>query len=254
MPAERLQKLLARAGHGSRRSAERLIVEGRVTVDGRVASLGERADPTTSTVAVDGQPLATERAPVTLMLNKPEGYVVTAADEQGRPTVYDLLPDAPPGLRYVGRLDLNSGGLLLLTTDGELAFRLSHPRYEVAKRYEAVVDAVPSEAMLARLRAGVELEDGRTAPAEVTLLGGGPDGSTRLQIAIHEGRKRQVRRMLRAVGHSVLRLTRTAVDGLDLGDLAPGECRPLTADEEQALRHAVGLGGGPVDARNASSL
>lgn len=254
MPAERLQKLLARAGHGSRRSAERLIVEGRVTVDGRVASLGERADPATSTVAVDGRPLPAARASVTLMLNKPEGYVVTAADEQGRPTVYDLLPDAPPGLRYVGRLDLDSGGLLLLTTDGELAFRLSHPRYGVVKRYEVLVDRVPTEATLARLRAGVELEDGRTAPAEVTLLGGEGDESTRLQIAIHEGRKRQVRRMLRAVGHRVLRLTRTAVDGLELGDLAPGEHRPLTPDEALALRRAVGLGGGPVDARNASSV
>ena len=254
MAAERLQKLLARSGHGSRRSTERLIEAGRVTVDGRVATLGQRADPAVSRIAVDGRPLSTPGPAVTLMLNKPQGTLVTAADERGRPTVYDLLPDAPPSLRYVGRLDRDSSGLLLLTTDGELAFRLSHPRYEVVKTYEATVEGVPSAAALERLRRGVTLDDGRTAPAAVELLDAGGDGtSALLRVAIHEGRKRQVRRMLRAVGHRALRLTRVAFDDLALGGLAPGESRPLTADEERALRRRVRLAP-PVDAPTEASI
>ena len=251
MAAERLQKLLARAGHGSRRSAERLIAAGRVTVDGRVATLGQRADPAEHRIAVDGHALSASGPAVTLMLNKPEGTLVTAADERGRPTVYDLLPGAPPNLRYVGRLDRESGGLLLLTTDGELAFRLSHPRYGVAKTYEATVEGIPSAAALERLRRGVKLDDGPTAPAEVELLdeaGGG--AGARVRVTIHEGRKRQVRLMLRAVGHRVLRLTRVAFGDLPLGDLAPGASRALTGDEERALRRRVRL----VDAPSEASI
>ncbi len=242
MSSERLQKLLARAGHGSRRSSERLIAAGRVTVDGRVATLGERADPQHNLIAVDGDPLAPPAPSLTLMLNKPEGHLVTAADERGRPTVFDLLPEAPPGLRYVGRLDRDSGGLLLLTTDGELAFRISHPRYQVVKTYEADVGGVPSAGDIERLRRGVALDDGLTAPADVELLDAGRSGGpARLRIAIHEGRKRQLRRMLEAVGHRVLRLTRTAVGGVSLGELAPGASRPLMKQEEQALRRLVAL-------------
>ena len=249
MPAERLQKLLARAGYGGRRSCERLIAAGRVTVDGHVATLGQRADPELDGIAVDGAPLGPPPAPLTLILNKPEGHLVTAADERGRPTVYELLPDAPPNLRYVGRLDRDSGGLLLLTTDGELAFRLTHPRYRVVKTYEAAVRGVPSAAALERLRRGVELDDGMAAPAEVELLGPDPPGATaRVRISIREGRKRQVRRMLGAVGHRVVRLTRTAVGGVSLGGLAPGASRPLTEREEQALRRLVGLVDAPSEA------
>ena len=240
MPAERLQKLLARAGHGSRRSAERLIVEGRVSVDGRVATLGERADAETQRVAVDGEPLSAPARTLTLALHKPVGYLVTADDDRGRRTVYDLLPDAPSALRYVGRLDRDSAGLLLLTTDGELAFRLSHPRYVVTKRYEALVDGVPSEHALARLREGVRLDDGQTAPAAAELLTV-EDGRARVRIEIHEGRKRQVRRMLRVVSHRVLALARTEFGPITLGELAEGESRPLDASELRALRAAVGL-------------
>ncbi len=249
MAAERLQKLLARAGHGSRRSSERLIVAGRVTVDGHVATLGERADPRLNRIAVDGDPLAPPATPLTLMLNKPEGHLVTAADERGRPTVFDLLPEVPPGLRYVGRLDRDSGGLLLLTTDGELAFRIAHPRYRVVKTYEADAAGVPTAGDVERLRRGVALDDGMTAPAEVELLDAGRSGGpARLRIAIHEGRKRQLRRMLEAVGHRVLRLTRTAVGEVSLGGLAPSAWRPLTQQEEQTLRRLVALADAPSEA------
>ena len=247
MAAERLQKLLARAGHGSRRSVEQLITAGRVRVDGCVASLGQRADPAVHRIEVDGLPLGPPAERLTLMLHKPEGTVVTASDERGRPTVYDLLPDAPPGLRYVGRLDRDSNGLLLLTTDGELAHRLAHPRYAVVKTYEATVEGIPSAEALERLRRGVALEDGLTAPAEADLLDA-DDGRARVRLAIHEGRKRQVRRMLQAVGHRVLRLTRTSVDGLALGDLPSGGWRPLTAEEERSLRILVGLVDAPSQA------
>lgn len=239
MPTERLQKLLAAAGHGSRRSAEALILAGRVTVDGRVATLGERADPATQRVALDGHPLTSPPAAVVWMLHKPVGVVVSAADERGRRTVYTLLSNAPPGLRYVGRLDRDTEGLLLLTTDGELAHRLAHPRYEVTKTYEAEVEGEPPPAALDLLRRGVRLEDGVTAPAAVDLLARGV--RSRVRLVLREGRKREVRRMLAAVGHPVTRLVRVAFGTVALGDLPAGQARPLTPDEERALRAQVGL-------------
>jgi 23S rRNA pseudouridine2605 synthase len=239
VPAERLQKLIAAAGIGSRRSAEALITAGRVTVDGRVATLGERADPDQQRIEVDGRALPSPGAAEVWMLNKPAGYVVSASDEHGRPTVFDLLTDAPPSLRYVGRLDLDSEGLLLLTTDGELANRLAHPRFEVWKTYEAEVEGTPAEAALARLRKGIRLEDGITAPARVELLSSGR--TARVLIAIREGRKREVRRMFAAIGHPVRRLTRTELGGVGLGTLATGAARRLTHDEEVTLRRLVGM-------------
>ena len=240
MAAERIQKLLARAGHGSRRSAERLIADGRVTVNDRVATLGQRADPEADRVAVDGRPLAKPSAAVTMMLNKPAGYIVTAADERGRQTVFDLLAETRPDLRYVGRLDRETSGLLLFTTDGELAFRLTHPRYRVLKRYEATVAGAPSINVLDQLRSGVELDDGVTAPTAVQLLGTAA-GRTRLCIAMHEGRKRQLRRMLATVGHRVLALTRTGFGPLELGQLESRASRRLSSGEEAALRRCVNL-------------
>ncbi len=246
MAEERLQKILARAGYGSRRAAEAVIEAGRVTVDGRRASLGERADPTRQRIAVDGEPVHLPDAALTLLLNKPEGILVTASDERGRTTVFDLLRDVldevPPNLRYVGRLDRDSEGLLLLTTDGELAHRLAHPRYSVLKIYEAIVDGVPDQADLARLEAGVVLDGTRTAPAEasvVDVLEGRK--RSRVRIALHEGRKRQVRRMLLAVGHPVLHLRRVELGGLRLGRMRPGEARELSRSEEARLRALVGL-------------
>lgn len=241
---ERLQKLIARAGFGSRRAAEELIAARRVRVDGRIAILGERADPATNVIEVDGRRIGVSPPQRTLMLHKPAGIVVTARDERGRRTIYSLIPDAPPALRYVGRLDRDTQGLLLLTTDGELVHRLTHPRYLVQKVYEAEVTGKPEEAALQRLRTGIQLEDGATAPALVEKLRDAPGGAV-LRLTIHEGRKRQVRRMLDAVGHPVRRLTRVTFGGLDLGDLPPGASRPLTSEELQSLRELVGL----VDAR-----
>ena len=239
MPAERLQKILARAGHGSRRSAERLIVASRVTIDGAPATLGMRVDPATQRIAVDGIAIETPRGEVTLMLNKPRGYLVTARDDHGRRTIYALLPDAPPRLRYAGRLDRDTEGLLLLSTDGELVHRLSHPRHEVEKVYEATVEGSPTNGALERLRAGIELDDGPAAPVRVERISA--DGPARIRIVLHEGRNRQVRRMLAAIGHPATALRRTSVGPLALGSLGRGASRPLTDGELDQLRTLVGL-------------
>ncbi|MBM3138958.1 MAG: rRNA pseudouridine synthase [Chloroflexi bacterium] len=239
-PAERLQKILASAGLGSRRAAEALIAAGRVTVDGATATLGTRADPARQRIEVDGRPLRRAPADRTLALHKPPGYLVTARDERGRPTVFDLLPDAALNLRYVGRLDQESEGLLLLTTDGALAHRLAHPRWGVEKRYEATVRGAPAEAALEALRRGVLIEDGRTAPARVELVRRGARRSL-VRLSIHEGRNRQVRRMLDAVGHPVTRLVRTSYGPVELGRLGSGRARELRAEEIAALRALVGL-------------
>ena len=241
MPIERLQKLLARSGFGSRRGAELVIAAGRVTVDGTIAILGTRADPDTQRIEVDGQPIYLEPDDVTLILNKPTGIVVTAVDDRGRKTVFDILHDPPPHLRYVGRLDRETSGLLLLTTEGELAHRLTHPRYEVMKTYEATVEGIVAEGALQALRQGVMLEDGMTAPAVVEQLPGTPP-PTSLRVVIHEGRNRQVRRMFEAVGHHVSRLRRVQFGPVSLADLAPGASRAVTAAELAALRALVGLG------------
>ncbi|MGE0227426.1 MAG: (d)CMP kinase [Dehalococcoidia bacterium] len=251
MPRERLQKILARAGYGSRRHAESLIVERRVTIDGRVASLGEQADPAIQDVAVDGKRVPSPRTTAIWMLHKPAGYVVTASDERERPTVYDLLPPEARLLRYVGRLDLDTSGLLLLTADGQLAHRLTHPRFEVWKTYEAEVQSLPDERGLDLLRRGVPLEDGTTAPAQVRIIRRGR--RPLLELQLREGRKREVRRMLAAVGAPVTRLQRTAFGGLTLVDLPQGQARPLTPEEESALRVLVGLPT-EVDAEERPSL
>jgi len=242
MPEDRLQKILARAGYGSRRAAEQVIAHGRVTVDGTVATLGMRADPDTQRIEVDGQPIQLETREVTMLLHKPTGVVVTASDEQGRKTIYDLLPGAPSHLRYVGRLDVDTSGLLILTTDGNLAHRLTHPSREVEKEYEATVAGIVTDAALERLRRGVRLDDGETTrPALVERLPG-EEPPTRVRLVIHEGRYRQVRRMFEAVGHEVFRLQRTRMGPLELGDLQMGHARDLTPAEESALREVVGLG------------
>ncbi len=249
MTEERLQKILARHGLGSRRSVEALIRDGRVSVDGAVAELGRRADSAASVITVDGSPLPPLPPELTLLLHKPRGVLVTASDERGRATVFDLLDDPPASLRHVGRLDRDSEGLLLLTTHGELAHRLMHPRHRVDKTYEALVDGVPDASALVRLREGIELDDGPTAPAGAELLR--RDGrSAWLRLVLHEGRKRQLRRMLDAVGHPVRRLIRTSVGGLELGDLAAGASRPLDAAEERTLLALVGL----LDSPEAASI
>lgn len=232
---ERLQKLIARAGVCSRRAAEELITAGRVTVDGQIVrELGAKAD-TNQKIRVDGKPLHFDTEKIYLLLNKPRGYVSTAHDDRGRKTVLDLLGENFRGRVYpVGRLDLNSEGLLILTNDGDLTNALIHPRYEVAKTYRARISGDVTEEKLDRLRAGIELDDGLTAPAEVYLL----DADT-VEVTIHEGRNRQVRRMFAAVGCDVKRLRRIRFAGLTLDGLKVGKWRSLTAAEIAALKGAL---------------
>jgi 23S rRNA pseudouridine2605 synthase len=237
---ERLQKVLARVGVGSRRAVEELMREGRVTVNGRPAVLGTRVEVGRDVVAVDGVVLSVLPDLVAYLLNKPAGVVTTAHDPQGRPTVVGLVP-AEPRVFPVGRLDADTEGLLLLTNDGDLAHRLTHPRFGVDKEYLAWVEGVPSRAALRRLREGVDLDDGRTAPAKVSA----PEPGV-LRISIHEGRNRQVRRMCAAVGHPVRRLVRTRIGPVADPRLAPGQWRPLTADELLALQRAAGGRGRPA--------
>jgi 23S rRNA pseudouridine2605 synthase len=228
----RLAKHLAHAGVSSRRGAEALIVAGRVTVDGATITDPARDVGETERVAVDGRPVAVSRRHVVVALHKPAGVVSTARDPQGRPTVVDLVDDVPGRLYPVGRLDADTTGLILLTDDGELAHRLTHPRYEVPKTYRARVggEAVGERALRA-LREGIGLEDGRTAPAAVRRV-----APNELEIVLREGRKRQVRRMCDAVGHPVRALARVAFGPLALGDLPEGAHRRLRPVEVERLR------------------
>ena len=239
---ERLQKVLARAGVGSRRTNEMLIAEGRVTVNGEVAVLGRRVDPGRDRVALDGVPVVVDATVVHWMLNKPAGYVTTAHDTHGRPTVLDLVP-GEPRVFPVGRLDLETEGLLLLTNDGDLAQLLTHPRHGVEKEYFVEVEGKPSPAALRRLREGVELDDGPTLPARAKIVQESPAlTTTALAIVVKEGRKRMVRRMCATVGHPVVRLARTRIGPLRDPRLAPGTWRALATDEVRAL-YAAALDG-----------
>ena len=249
MSAERLQKVLARAGVGSRRQVEQLIREGRITVNGRLAVLGERADLAADAVKVDGrrvQPV--RRWHRYVLLNKPRGCVSTLSDPEGRPTILDHVPQRlRPGLKPVGRLDFDTEGLILLTDDGELAHRLAHPRYGCAKTYEVKVKGRPSETSLARLRGGILLDGRRTAPASVaprpTVRRGGRESrkNSWWTVILKEGRTRQIREMFFRVGHPVSRLRRLAIGPLEDGRLARGAWRELEEREVAMLRRAVGL-------------
>jgi 23S rRNA pseudouridine2605 synthase len=229
----RLNAYLARAGLCSRRAADELIKAGRVHVNGRVGELNTFVGAA-DTVEVDGRPVGKQRLAY-LLLNKPAGVVTTARDPQGRPTVVGLVP-TEPRVVPVGRLDADTTGALLLTNDGQLAHRLAHPRYEVDKVYEVDVEGDPPESALRRLAEGVDLEDGRTAPAQVRRRQRG-----RIEVTIHEGRRHQVKRMCEAVGHPVRRLHRSSYAGLTPKGLAPGGSRELTREEVAALRRLVGL-------------
>lgn len=236
---ERLQKYLAACGVASRRAAEVLIEDGRVTVNGEVATLGCKVDPASDTVLVDGQPVGTE-AHVYLVLNKRPNTITTAKDTHGRTTVLDDLGEVGARVFPIGRLDLDVGGVLLLTNDGELANRLIHPRYQIPKIYLAWVWGHVLEPALENLRAGVELEDGLTAPAKAAVLKRTPKQSL-VRLQIHEGKNREVKRMCKAVGHPVAQLTRIAFCGIQTGDLKPGEWRHLTDEEVGMLRGKTGL-------------
>lgn len=239
---ERLQKIISQAGVASRRHAEELITAGRVTVNGLVvAELGAKVEPGRDVVAVDGRPLAGE-AKVYVLLHKPRGVVTTVTDPRGRRTVTDLTADIAERLYPVGRLDYNTEGLLLLTNDGALTHALTHPRHEIDKTYIATVVGKPSEEKLDRLRMGVKLEDGTTAPARVRMTGYDLEkNATTLEIVIHEGRNRQVRRMCEAIGHPVDKLKRTKFAFLTLEGVRRGSYRHLEPEEIERLRKLAGM-------------
>ena len=247
---QRLQKVLAHAGVASRRACEQLIADGRVSVDGiTVTEPGVRVDPLTQEIRVDGGRILTNPELITLMLHKPAGVVTTMEDPGGRPTVAqygnDYLaqhPELPDSLRlvHVGRLDTETEGLLLLSNDGELSHRLMHPSFEISKTYVAIVEGQVEPWVPRKLRRGIELEDGEARADRVTVKDSGPRGSI-VEITLHSGKNRIVRRMLDAVGHPVMRLARTRLGPLRLGNLRPGEIRPLSGEEIAALQREVGL-------------
>jgi len=230
---ERLQKVLARTGVGSRRVCEDLIVDGRVTVNGDMPVLGRRVDIEVDLIELDGVPLPVRPGLVHYLVNKPPGVVSTAEDTHGRPTVVGLVPPEPH-VYPVGRLDMDSEGLLIVTNDGELTHRLTHPSFGVPKEYLVHVEGEPSAGAVRRLREGVELEDGMSAPARVAVV-----SPSLLRMVIHEGRNRQIRRMCETVGHPVIRLVRTRIGPLADPSLTPGSYRPLTFDEVRGLAAAA---------------
>ena len=247
---QRLQKVLAHAGVASRRACEQLIADGRVSVDGiTVTEPGVRVDPLAQEIRLDGSRILTNPELITLMLHKPAGVVTTMEDPEGRPTVAqygrDYLaehPELPDSLRlvHVGRLDTETEGLLLLSNDGELSHRLMHPSFEIAKTYVAIVEGQVEPWVPRKLRRGIELEDGEARADRVTVKDSGPRGSI-VEITLHSGKNRIVRRMLDAVGHPVTRLARTRLGPLRLGNLRPGQTRPLSGEEIAALQQEVGL-------------
>lgn len=238
----RLHRYLAQCGVASRRKAEDLIVEGRVAVNGEiVVELGTKITPGVDQIQVDGQPVGRPET-VAYLLYKPRGILTTMDDPFNRPTVVRFLPPSAPNVKPVGRLDQDTDGLLLLTNDGDLAFRLTHPRYGIEKEYRATVSGDVSEKTLAVLSKGVMVEGRKTAPAEVSIINSDPKGrETVLKIIIHEGRKRQVRLMCEVVGHPVIALRRVRLAFLKLKGLEPGQLRLLNKDELQRLRQSVNL-------------
>jgi 23S rRNA pseudouridine2605 synthase len=234
---QRLQKVISAAGLMSRRAAESLIAAGRVTIDGRLATLGDRVDPNSQRVEVDGVPLPIAPDRVTYLLFKPLGVVSTADDPEGRTTVTSLVPEVPRVVP-VGRLDIDTEGLILLSNDGELTLRVTHPRYAVTKTYLAEVTGKPTKGALATLKSGVELDDGVARALRVRVVGGVGDKSL-VELILAEGRNREVRRMLAAVGYPVLRLVRTAIGPLTDPKLRPGKWRQLSPAEVSALYRAA---------------
>lgn len=237
---ERLQKILAQAGIASRRASEDLIAQGRVRVNGSTVRIqGVRVDPSVDRIEVDGERINVSSAYRYMLVNKPVGVVTTASDPQGRPTVLDLVR-SPQRIYPVGRLDVDTFGLLILTNHGELAHRLAHPRYEIPRTYLAEVRGNPSPSALASLRSGIMLEDG-PARARSVRVRGRASSRSQIEIVLTEGRKREVRRMFESIGHPVVQLVRVGYGPIDLGDLAIGKSRPLSPGEIGKLLEAVGL-------------
>ena len=236
----RLQKYLADAGVASQRACEALIAAGRVRVNGATAAIGQSVEAG-DTVELDGKPVACAQRHVVILFYKTRGVVCTSEDPEGRRTVQDYFRDLPERLYNVGRLDLNSEGLLLMTNDGALAHRLTHPRFGVEKTYYVVCDGKVTASDFAKLTNGILLDDGMTAPARVDCVRTTQRGDTSFLITIHEGRNRQIRRMAEAIGHRTLRLKRERFGCLELGTLKPGEWRYLTESELTSLRALLGL-------------
>ena len=235
----RLQKYLAECGVASRREAEKLILAGRVRVNGVVAAIGQQIDADSDKIEVDGAAVAQQRL-VYIVLNKPRDVVTTAKDTHGRKTVLDLVGGAGARVFPVGRLDMDVEGALLLTNDGELAHRLMHPKFEVEKTYLAWVSGRMTQEAAAELAKGVELEDGPTAPAKVVMMRQGQE-ATLIRLTLHEGRKREVKRMCEAVGHPVKTLRRVEFGGIDVSGMREGEWRHLSREEVESLRRHAGL-------------
>jgi pseudouridine synthase len=237
----RLQKYLARCGIASRRKCEELISSGAVRVNCAVVSaLGTKVDTEKDRVTISGAPVRLPPENIYIMLNKPPGYVVSRSDERGRKTIFHLLSSASPDLFPVGRLDRDSEGLLLLTNDGEFAYRLSHPKFQIEKEYIVTVKGAPTERALRRLERGLLIGTTLSAPARVKIISA-QESSTTLSVSIHEGRKRQVRLMLAAVGYPVERLVRVRIGTLELGNLPPGKSRPVKPAELSSLKSALGF-------------
>ncbi|HEU5179593.1 MAG TPA: pseudouridine synthase [Candidatus Polarisedimenticolia bacterium] len=232
---ERLQKLIAQAGLASRREAEGWILQGRVSVNGRrVTELGTRALLGRDTVRVDGRKLPHSERPTAILINKPKGYLSTCSDPEKRPTVLDLIPQVRQRLYPVGRLDFNSEGLLILTNDGELALAVTHPRNQCAKVYRVKVRGVPPDEALGRLRRGIPLEGRKTSPAAVTKVR--TEKNAWIEVTLREGRKNEIRRMFKQIGHPVLKLKRISIGGIGDRGLAPGSWRHLTQEEIRSLK------------------
>ncbi len=235
---ERLQKVMAQAGVGSRRACEELIRANRVRVNGKVATLGQKVHPKRDSIVVDGIPLGAQEPKRYLILHKPFGYITTVKDQFDRKNILDLLPQIQERIYPVGRLDYDSDGLVFLTNDGELAHKVMHPRFELPKTYLVQVKGKITMDAVYRLRRGIMLEDGPTAPAQVSVIKSSQEKST-ITLTLIEGRNRQVRRMCQRVGFPVESLTRTAIGPLNLGKLAPGEHRFLSTQELKDLQRAV---------------
>ena len=235
----RLEKFLSESGIASRRDAKKYVSAGRVTVNGeKVLIPGTHIVPQQDEITFDGNPIRGKPKQIYLMLNKPAGYVTTVRDERGRPTVMALVRDIPERIYPVGRLDLDTEGLLLMTNDGDFAHRILHPSHEIHKTYIAWVEGQPNRREIQRLREGIEIEEGVITSAQVNQIGRG-EGQTQFKVIIYEGKKRQIRRMFHAVGHDVAHLKRVGIGSLSLGRLSIGKYRPLTQAEVKSLNREV---------------